>query len=55
MSASYTSASSDKSSLIGAANAPALVDARLDENFSADPRLIPGAVQRARLSGVGRH
>jgi rhodanese-related sulfurtransferase len=28
-------------------NAPALIDVRLDEDFSADPRLIPGASRRA--------
>ena len=41
---SYTSISSDKlSRLIGTANAPALVDVRIDEDFAANPRLIPGA------------
>lgn len=45
---SYTSISSDKlSRLIGTANAPALVDVRIDEDFAADPRLIPGAVRRS--------
>jgi rhodanese-related sulfurtransferase len=48
MSASYTSISSDKlSRLIGTANAPTLIDVRIDEDFSADPRLIPGAVRRS--------
>lgn len=32
--------------LIGTANAPTIVDVRTDEAFSADPRLIPGAVRR---------
>jgi rhodanese-related sulfurtransferase len=50
MSASYTSISSDKlSRLIGTANAPALVDVRIDEDFAADPRLIPGAVRRSHI------
>lgn len=39
---SYTSISSDKlARLIGTAHAPVLVDVRLDEDFDADPRLIP--------------
>ncbi|WP_438275824.1 chromate resistance protein ChrB domain-containing protein [Nitrobacter sp.] len=50
MSASYTSISSDKlSRLIGTAGAPTLIDVRLDEDFSADPRLIPGAVRHSYL------
>lgn len=32
--------------LIGTATAPIIVDVRTDEAFSADPRLIPGAVRR---------
>jgi rhodanese-related sulfurtransferase len=45
---SYTSISSDKlSRLIGTANAPALIDVRIDEDFAADPRLIPGATRRS--------
>jgi rhodanese-related sulfurtransferase len=47
---SYTSISPDKlSRLIGTANAPALVDVRIDEDFAADPRLIPGAIRRSHL------
>jgi rhodanese-related sulfurtransferase len=43
---SYTSISSDKlSRLIGTANAPTLIDVRIDEDFAADPSLIPGAVR----------
>lgn len=43
---SYTSISSDKlSRLIGTAGAPTLVDVRIDEDFAADPRLIPGATR----------
>jgi rhodanese-related sulfurtransferase len=50
MSTSYTSISSDKlSRLIGTANAPTLIDVRIDEDFAADPRLIPGATRRSHL------
>ena len=34
------------SRLIGTPHAPALVDVRTDEDFSADPRFIPGATRR---------
>ena len=45
---SYTSISSDKlSRLIGTANAPTLIDVRIDDDFAADPRLIPGAMRRS--------
>ena len=44
---SYTSISPDKlARLIGTAKTPALIDVRTDEDFAADPRLIPGAVRR---------
>jgi rhodanese-related sulfurtransferase len=44
---SYTSISPDKlARLVGTANMPALIDVRTDEDFAADPRLIPGAVRR---------
>jgi rhodanese-related sulfurtransferase len=47
---SYSSISSEKlSRLIGTANAPALIDVRIDEDFAADPRLIPGATRRSHL------
>lgn len=47
---SYTSISSDKlSRLIGTPNAPTLIDVRIDEDFAADPRLIPGATRRSHL------
>jgi rhodanese-related sulfurtransferase len=47
---SYTSISPDKlSRLIGTAGAPTLIDVRLDEDFAADPRLIPGAMRRSHL------
>jgi rhodanese-related sulfurtransferase len=45
---SYTSISSDKlSRLIGTANAPTLIDVRIDDDFAADPRLIPGAIRHS--------
>ena len=45
---SYTTISPDKlSRLIGTANTPALIDVRTEEDFAADPRLIPGAVRRS--------
>src|SRR5262249_25294493 len=48
MSSSYTSISPDKlSRLIGTANAPTLIDVRIDEHFEADPRLIPGAIRHS--------
>jgi rhodanese-related sulfurtransferase len=44
---SPTQISPDKlARLIGTANLPALIDVRTDEDFAADPRLIPGAVRR---------
>jgi len=47
---SYTSIPSDKLfRLIGTANAPMLVDVRIDEDFAADPRLIPGATRRSHV------
>jgi rhodanese-related sulfurtransferase len=43
----YTTISPEKlSRLIGTANTPALIDVRTDEDFAADPRLLPGAVRR---------
>jgi rhodanese-related sulfurtransferase len=43
---SYTTISPEKlSRLIGTANAPALIDVRTDEDFAADPRLVPGAIR----------
>jgi len=45
---SYTSISSDKlSRLIGTAHAPALIDVRINDDFAADPRLIPGAIRHS--------
>jgi rhodanese-related sulfurtransferase len=45
---SYTTISPDRlSRLIGTPNAPTLVDVRIDEDFAADPRLIPSAVRRS--------
>ena len=33
--------------LIGTPKCPALVDVRADDEFSADPRLVPGSVRRS--------
>jgi rhodanese-related sulfurtransferase len=33
--------------LLGRPDCPALVDVRTDEDYAADPRLIPGAVRRS--------
>ena len=47
---SYSSISTENlSRLIGTANTPALIDLRIDEDFAADPRLIPGAIRRSHL------
>ena len=44
---SPTLISSDKlARLIGTANTPALIDVRTEDDFAADPRLIPGSVRR---------
>ena len=43
----FNTISSDKlSRLIGRPDCPALIDVQTDEDFAADPRLIPGAVRR---------
>src|SRR5690349_7668913 len=48
---SYYSISPEKlSRLIGTAHAPRLVDVRIDEDFAADPRLVPGAQRRSHLN-----
>src|SRR5215472_18609684 len=45
---SYNSISIEKlSRLIGTANAPTLVDVRIDDDFARDPRLIPGAIRHS--------
>ena len=45
---SHTSISLDKlSRLIGTAKTPIVIDVRTEEDFAADPRLIPGAVRRS--------
>lgn len=45
---SVNTISADKlARLIGTAKCPALLDVRTDEDFAADPRLIPGAVRRS--------
>jgi len=33
--------------LIGTPNCPALVDVRTDDDYKADPRLIPGSIRRS--------
>jgi rhodanese-related sulfurtransferase len=44
---SFASISPDKlARLIGTAKTPVLIDVRTDEDFAADPRLIPGAARR---------
>jgi rhodanese-related sulfurtransferase len=48
---SINSISSDKlARLVGTPKCPALLDVRPDENFTADPRLIPGATRRDHSS-----
>ncbi|MGJ4997237.1 chromate resistance protein ChrB domain-containing protein [Bradyrhizobium sp. HKCCYLS3077] len=50
---SFASISPDKlSRLIGTPNAPVLIDVRTDEDFSADPRLLPGAIRRDALTAA---
>ena len=50
---SFTEISPDKlARLIGTANTPVLIDVRTDEDFAADPRLIPGAVRRSYLNAA---
>ncbi len=47
---SPTTISIDKlARLVGTPKCPALVDVRTDEDFAADPRLIPGSVRRSHL------
>ena len=44
---SFASISPEKlARLIGTAKTPVLIDVRTEEDFSADPRLLPGAVRR---------
>jgi rhodanese-related sulfurtransferase len=38
------------SRLIGTAHTPVLIDVRLDADFDADPRVIPGAIRRPHLN-----
>src|ERR1700743_3704195 len=50
---SYTTLSPDKlARLSGTADAPPLIDVRTEEDFAADPRLIPGAVRRSHESAA---
>ena len=46
--------SSDKlCRLIGTPSAPAIIDVRSEEDFAADPRLVPGAVRRSHSTVAG--
>ena len=36
----------DLARLIGTARAPVVIDVRSDDDFAADPRLIPGSIRR---------
>jgi hypothetical protein len=38
--------------LVGTPKCPAIVDVRTDEDFAADPRLIPGAIRRPFASAA---
>ncbi len=45
---SFTTISVDKlGRLVGSPQAPAILDVRTEEDFAADPRLIPGSVRRS--------
>ncbi len=45
---SLNSISADKlARLLGLPSAPAIIDVRTDEDFAADPRLVPGAIRRS--------
>ena len=47
---SHTSISIEKlARLVGTPKCPALIDVRTDEDFSLDPRLIPGATRRSLI------
>jgi rhodanese-related sulfurtransferase len=48
---SFQSISAEKlARLTGTPNAPVLIDVRTDEDFSADPRLLPGSLRRSHKS-----
>jgi rhodanese-related sulfurtransferase len=48
---SINSISSEKlSRLIGIPRGPSLIDVRSDEDFAADPRLLPGAIRRSHTT-----
>ena len=50
---SHTLISPDKlARLVGTAKLPALIDVRIDEDFAADPRLIPGSIRRNHLEAA---
>ena len=51
---SFTTIAPEKlARLIGTVNVPALIDVRPDEDFAADPRLVPGAVRRNHEEAAG--
>jgi len=39
--------------LIGRRDCPVLIDVQTDEDFAADPRLVPGASSGASRLGIG--
>jgi rhodanese-related sulfurtransferase len=48
---SFNTISPDKlGRLIGVPHGPTLIDVRIDEDFNADPRLIPGAIRRSHAT-----
>ena len=50
---SFTTISVEKlTRLVGTPHAPTIVDVRTEEDFAADPRLIPGAVRRPATSAA---
>lgn len=46
MSSSPTISSKQLARLVGTPNCPPIIDVQLDDDFAADPRLIPGAVRK---------
>ncbi len=38
--------------LIGLPNAPALVDLRIEDDYRADPRLLPGSLRRITVRSL---
>lgn len=52
MTAPTTLSPQDLWTLIGTPGCPVVIDARTDEDFAADPRLIPSAIQRPGLDAA---